>query len=289
MDRELRKHLTAYADGELPAELRAKIEALLAADPAAQAEVRWWQDLRRGVRRVLEAEAVPAGLSAAVGARLRPRPRFTRSWTFRLGVPGAAAAAILLVVFFLVPRAETTPLTPLTPSSLIRIHDSCAVQGRHDTLGVRAEHASASPRCVKGRAKFACGVPDVSGCGKFRIDGACECSPRPDVRVVHTYFRSDVEPNVIVSAFSVDRPIRFCGSDGSQCRCKPSKVRRYEEGVRENVALLCWQERDRSYVLLARIPAQQLASLADGLQLAALDRLFATQGRALAIATPSEP
>ncbi|MBK9129273.1 MAG: hypothetical protein IPM13_15955 [Phycisphaerales bacterium] len=281
MDAELRKHLTAYADGELPAELRPRIESLLAADAEAQAEVRWWQSLRRQARRVLDAEAVPPGLAAGILRQLRPPVPAVRKWTLRLGVPGVAAAAILLTVFFLVRPAETTPITP---ASLVAIHDACAVHGRHDSLGVRKAAGKGSCASVKSQAKFACRVPDVSACGPYHLDGACDCAPKRDVRVVHAYFRSTTAPEVVVSAFAIDRSIRFCGSDGSKCgSCRSSKRRQYDESTLQNVSLLCWKEGDRSYVLVARLPAQQLSALADGVTLAGMQRLL-SDGREVAVA-----
>ncbi len=68
-DLELR--LPEYADGELPAELRAQIERELPLRPAWREQVQRWQALRQRLRAAIERTPVPAGLAERVRRSLR--------------------------------------------------------------------------------------------------------------------------------------------------------------------------------------------------------------------------
>jgi anti-sigma factor RsiW len=91
--------LCAFADGTLPAERRAAVEARVAADPGLQELV---DRQRRAVTATaaLAEEPVPQSLQAAVQEQRRTRrPSRTRaSWLApRLGLAGAVAAAVAIV------------------------------------------------------------------------------------------------------------------------------------------------------------------------------------------------
>jgi anti-sigma factor RsiW len=93
--------LSALADGTLPADRRAAVEARVAASPELQQLV---ERQRRAVTatRVLAAEQAPASLRDEVESRIRSRARErARTWRLapRLALGGAvAAAAVVLVV-----------------------------------------------------------------------------------------------------------------------------------------------------------------------------------------------
>jgi hypothetical protein len=88
--------LVALADGTLPVERRAAVEAWVAASPERQ-------ELLDRQRRSMEAtqaladEPVPESLREAVGPR-RPRASARRRWTPRLALVGAAAVAAVVVL-----------------------------------------------------------------------------------------------------------------------------------------------------------------------------------------------
>jgi anti-sigma factor RsiW len=89
--------LCAFADGTLPAERRAAVEARVAADPQLQELV---DRQRRSVAatRALADEPVPWSLQAAV-EKQRGTRRTRSSWLApRLGLAGAAAAAVVAIV-----------------------------------------------------------------------------------------------------------------------------------------------------------------------------------------------
>jgi anti-sigma factor RsiW len=94
--------LCALADGTLPAERRAAIEARVAASPELQMLV---DRQRRAVAatRVLASEPTPGSLRATVEAHRRARDsRRGRAWLVpRLGVAGAVAAVVAIVAVVL--------------------------------------------------------------------------------------------------------------------------------------------------------------------------------------------
>lgn len=94
--------LCALADGTLPAERRAAVEARVAASPELQELV---ARQRRAVAatRALANEPAPKSLRAEVEARLRARDsRRGRAWLLpRLGVAGAVAVAVAVVAVVL--------------------------------------------------------------------------------------------------------------------------------------------------------------------------------------------
>jgi anti-sigma factor RsiW len=117
--------LCALADGTLPAERRAAVEAMVAASPELQ---RLLDRQRRALAatRTIATEPVPSPLRAAIEGRrrspgrLRSRPRLM---TPRLAAAGAIAAALVAVLFVVLidgpagpTVAEAASLTQLEPS-----------------------------------------------------------------------------------------------------------------------------------------------------------------------------
>jgi anti-sigma factor RsiW len=96
--------LAALADGTLPAERRAEVEARVAASPELQELL---ERQRRAVlaARALADENVPASLRAAVGRSVRPR----RAWTPRVALAGAAVAAAAVVASILLTGGPGAP------------------------------------------------------------------------------------------------------------------------------------------------------------------------------------
>ena len=105
--------LAAFADGSLPVERRAAVEARL----ADSAELRAFVERQRrslAATRALAAEPVPATLTASVAAAAPRRKRRGdrergRGLAWRLGLAGAVVAAIAAVVVFNVNRAPAGP------------------------------------------------------------------------------------------------------------------------------------------------------------------------------------
>lgn len=94
--------LCALADGTLPAEQRAAVEARVAASPELQ-ELVARQQRAVAATQALASEPTPESLRAAVEARLRARDsRRGRAWLLpRLGVAGAVAVVVAVVAVVL--------------------------------------------------------------------------------------------------------------------------------------------------------------------------------------------
>jgi len=107
--------LAAFADGTLPVERRAAIEARL----ASSAELRAFVERQRralSATRALAAEPVPASLAASVAASIpasapaaRRRRAGGRGLAWRLGAVGALIAVVAAVVVLSVNRGPTAP------------------------------------------------------------------------------------------------------------------------------------------------------------------------------------
>jgi len=103
--------LAAFADGTLPVERRAAIEARL----ASSAELRAFVERQRralSATHALAAEPVPASLAASVAAvapRRKRRRAGRRGLAWRLGVAGALVAALAAVVVLSVNRGPAAP------------------------------------------------------------------------------------------------------------------------------------------------------------------------------------
>jgi hypothetical protein len=101
-ERELAE-LCALADGTLPAERRAAVEARVAASPELQRLVERQRQAVTAIQSLAD-EPTPESLRAAVEARRQARsPRRERAWrlTPRLGLAGALAAAVVVVAVVL--------------------------------------------------------------------------------------------------------------------------------------------------------------------------------------------
>jgi hypothetical protein len=262
---DLRRHLAAYADGGLDPELRAAVEAHLAANPADQAEVEGWQALRRCARRVVSGTPVPPGLTDRIHARLRAgRPVISRSRRiYGIGLSGLAIAAVVILAVVFWPGA-----TRVEAAGFASVHRRCAVTNRHDAFDLRQAVPAQALAELKKKAALACGVPDISQCG-FHVDGACRCPPCQEVGAVHLYFRCNRNESRVVSVFIVDRRIELC-QHGSDCPACSKGERPYHSATDGDVRLICWEDQDRSYVLAGPVAEQDLMKIADDLEMARL-------------------
>jgi anti-sigma factor RsiW len=100
--------LAALADGTLPAERRAAVEARVAASPELQALL---EEQRRALEatRALEDEPVPASLRAAVAAERRRHERRPRPRLLPVALAGALAATVAVVAAVLLSGGPAGP------------------------------------------------------------------------------------------------------------------------------------------------------------------------------------
>ena len=262
---ELRKHLPTYADGELEPALRERIESLLESDPASRAELQRWQALRHCAHRAIAEEPLPAGLAELVRNRLAARRRPATGRILRLGLPGlAAAAAIVLAVTFWPRGAQATPVEA---HGFADVYRTCAVAHRHDTFDVRDKVPADVMAQLREEAAFICNVPDATKCG-FHVDGACECFHGDEgIRVVHVYFRCNKDDTKVISAFATDRRVDMC-SEGCQCPECAAGRRHYHVAHDDDVTLLAWTDDDRSYVVCSDMNEKTLVRMVDTMEIA---------------------
>lgn len=166
-----RDQLMAYADGQLPEADRALLEANLATNPDAAAELALMQRQNDAIRTLFG----PAG-AEPVPARLRPRrlaveigQRRSRSWLW-------AVAAVVLVGLGLGAGWLSRPLFDARPASATLIADAVnahavyVAENRHavEVGGDDGEHLSS---WLSNRLDTRLGMPDLSGDGFTLVGG----------------------------------------------------------------------------------------------------------------------
>lgn len=286
MDPLSRDKLAAYADGEFDVAERARIEAGLADDAAARAEVARWRALRQCAQRVLLNTAVPPGLADRVRAGLPVAHRRRTPRIYRLGFSGLAAAAVIMLAFFMWPQGARAK--PIKASYFANQHRERAVVEHADTLGVRAgidweefnaRGLSGNINAIIREASFARPLAEVAAeLDKFdyRLQGACAYDGDDDIQVTHAYYRcfQDISRGNTVSVFVLDRPVQLCGDDGCDCRCRKQGDREYRVAIvpigTGKVTIVSWIVEGRTYVVCCGVATEdQLIHMADGLKLSA--------------------
>lgn len=161
--------LHAYVDGELSAEQRAEVEALVARDPEAAGKVADWKRQRELLKTAFDGvldEPAPQQLSAALRERAAPS---------RLSPWLAMAAAVLLLLFgglggwFL--KGETAPVAVADLGrDAIEAHAVYAVEVRHpvEVKGDDKDHLQA---WLSKRVGTAFSVPDLTEQGYTLLGG----------------------------------------------------------------------------------------------------------------------
>jgi anti-sigma factor RsiW len=161
--------LHAYVDGELSAEQRADVEALIARDPEAARKVADWKRQRALLKTAFDGvldEPVPRPLAAAL--RERAAPSRVSPWL-------AMAAAVLLLLFgglagwFL--KGETSPTTMADlGQQALQAHTVFAVEVRHpvEVPGTDKAHLQA---WLTKRVGTAFHVPDLTEQGYTLLGG----------------------------------------------------------------------------------------------------------------------
>ncbi|OYX01822.1 MAG: hypothetical protein B7Z15_19365, partial [Rhizobiales bacterium 32-66-8] len=166
-----RDTLMAYADGQLDQAARQAIEARLAANPEAAAELALLQRQTDAIRTLFGsagAEPVPARLKPGrIAAELHHRR--SRSW-------GWAAAAVVLVGlglgagWFARPLFEAQPASALLIADAVNAHTVYVAENRHavEVASTEREHLSS---WLSNRLNTPLGMPDLTAEGFALVGG----------------------------------------------------------------------------------------------------------------------
>lgn len=166
-----RDMLMAYCDGHLPDGDRLAVEAHLAINPEAAAEVALIQRQNDAIRTMFG----PAG-AEAVPPRLKPRRLAAEMRHHRARSWGWAVAAVLLVGFglgagwFVRPLLEARPPSATLIADAVNAHTVFAAENRHavEVGGDDSEHLSS---WLSNRLDTSLGMPDLDAQGFTLVGG----------------------------------------------------------------------------------------------------------------------
>ncbi len=270
---DMRRHLAIYADGELAAELYPAVEAHLAECQKCRTEVERWQVLRRCAQRAIASEVLPPGLEQRLRQRLRSQSQTARRRLIRFVVPGLAAAAVIVVaVLRYVPGggggSVALAAVDVSAEDFARVYRKCAVARHHDSHNCRGMSAQGARELLARELGFKPLVADLSAHG-YVLEGACECFPVHEVRVIHVHYRSQDTQAQVVSLFSADRRLRLKACSRCRGKCSHGQAERsYEVAQAGDVNVLKWNEQQGSFALCSQMEQEQLLELAGSVDFA---------------------
>jgi hypothetical protein len=269
---EIRNKLPLYADGELSPADTAEVETYLRNNPAAQAEVAACQKLRLVVGRVLTTESIPVGLEDRLRSHLRGLRVVRGPRVFRLGLSGLAAAAVLMLTFFLWPEGTPASAAGGAAATFFTDHHwEAAYEDHPDDLGVRDgrdweefDRTKCSGCCKRlcSKTPFPCSLPDMSAMG-YRLQGATVFRLKDD-RVVQAYFRCADEVGSMFSIFVVEDELRLFDRAGKPVSVLEGKTRVYNGGRCGKFSVVSFVADGQTYILCCgKATPEQLVAMAD--------------------------
>ena len=174
-----RDQLMAYADGQLPPNERAAVDAYLAANPEAAAEIALLQRQNDAIRTLFG----PAG-AESVPVRLKPRRlaaeidrRRIQPWRW------AAAAVVLLGLglgagWFARPLLEARPASAMLIADAVNAHAVYVAENRH-AVEVGSQDSEHLSTWLSNRLDTTLGMPDLTAEG-FTLVGGRLLPGQPD-------------------------------------------------------------------------------------------------------------
>lgn len=280
---DLRELLPLYADGELDAARRARLEAALADSPDLRAELLRWRALRECARRSLAQVAVPDQLESLLREHLAAsKPVFRTQKLLRVGGLVGIAAAVWLALLWLpgllplsgASRARAIDLTAaerVSPDAFADAYRKCSIRGHH-TVGVTVSlpECDVQAKLQEARA-FSVAVPDLTAYG-FRLEGVCECLDAqrlPKIRTVHAHYRTGAERPELLSIFSLSTHVVLTAGEPAS---DPARAQQsMQVGRSGDVSVVVWDDRHNSFVACSRMDAAQLEAIVAHLDVAHLD------------------
>lgn len=284
MARQEVEHLiTAYADGELGAEDRARVETALRVDPGLQREIDQVRELRQAAARSMGRDAAPAALLQRIRADINEASHTQHPAARWYSMPlGVAAAALLLAVgtWLTWPRTTDLEQTPVqlaansdgdavaidtqfgvptdiavvAPAALVERHRGCP----HKTPKPGARFASMTLADAREEVAADAGFPVLvadlrdSGwhlAGVSRCQLICQRSATP-IKATHVFYERTGAESLFVSVFSIECRAAFALAD-----CAPKQLGgpeaqnmpMYQESISGEVLVVHWQQGERSF------------------------------------------
>lgn len=265
--------LGAYADGEIDAAGAPAVEAFLAANPDAVADVEDRRRLRRLVQRVNQETLVPESLRAEV-SRLIARERGShRTRGVRLFAASAFAAAALIMLavtvggpgildhHFIAPP----PVAALTVSttSFIQRWGACSGPSPHDELNVSGKSVAEVSTAIQKLKLFPrqeLNVPDLRSFG-YVLAGACRSNVVAGAQTIQLTYRH-MQTGERMAMFVCSRPIELQSGSAPVAEIDMGGRMFAYADLRDDMSVVKWNERFCSVVLCGEAPSGQLAGIA---------------------------
>lgn len=222
-DKEIRKYLAAFADGELDVEQNLRVLEQMAMNPDATRRVMHQQQLRQQVDRVMRAMVPPIDESLRdsiaslaietastseddVTGRKSPGGILARVGPWGQWLPALAAAFLLAasVTFWILGQSETAPtvapITVVRAPNLLNAQRIQVLETRHEFCSQRIEELHNADRfgriigdlpskITRFLGEQSTPILDLSALG-YKFGGAGECAA-PGAKAVHLVYRSN--------------------------------------------------------------------------------------------------
>lgn len=260
--------LMPYADGELPTDQQAVVEAYLAENSEAREQVERWRAVRQTAHRVSSPKSLPSGLPARIAANLaRERGRVVRQRLMSGGIMSAAAMVLIAVILWKTGDQGVIPTPPelvsvqVSPVAFKKYHDSCGEWEGHDALHVAGESYDSILSKTRTDSEYRPLIPDLTAQG-YRLDGACVCMKIGSSPAMHARYQNLEHPEEFVSVISIGKLISLkgcpepCDGDG--------KYRRFYQLASEGqLNIVKWNGPRATYALCGRMSVERLRLLAE--------------------------
>jgi anti-sigma factor RsiW len=286
--------LGAYADGEIDPAGRAAVEAFLASNPEAAADVEDRRRLRRLVQRVNQETLVPETLRAEVTRLIARERNARRTRGLRLFAASSFAAAALIMLamtvggpgildkHFIAPPPVAA--LPVATNSFLQRWATCSGPSAHDELAVAGKASadvSAAIQKLKLFPREELNVPDLKSFG-YELAGACQSNVVPGAQTLQLTFRH-VETGRRLAMFISSRPIALqIGSAPVAELDLGGRMYAYAD-LRDGMSVVKWNERFCSIVLCGEAHSGELAQIAQ--KITVFERTFAMGHPFVVVAT----
>jgi anti-sigma factor RsiW len=277
-EREVRQLLPAYLDGSLSADEKAAVQAALDGSADLGRELEQWRSLRGCVRRVTEAEAVPAGLCDCIAGKIA-QARGSLLWR-RIGAMAAVATAAMIVIGVAMWQfnwlgtrpsganpgsSSTARYVSIDGDEFARLFLACRkatkATAHHEDLVADAKLLNVKLIPPKGF------LTDATG-RTYELCETCSCMKIKSVNVLLAHYHNTQDPSDALTVFTLSKQVRMqaCRKwDSTKCK----SGRGYEIKHCDDVNVVKWDESSTSYAIASGRSTNELIDLAETVDIAA--------------------